>query len=885
MRFRTNSLTVSLLTAGAILALRSSPAVAVSERPRYEIQASVSLEPAVIEGTTTISFTNHSSATLRDAVVFLFPNRFAQANQLNDLALPFVHPEKEFDAGSLTLIDVLDDGYATTYRPVDEVRSGSAVRIDIAPLKPGTSRRLRLRFRTRVPHRFGGFGEFERQVTLLGGWHPYLAALAKDGRWGVHLPPPIADYHVVLSPKSVMQIALNGHFAAGGQTFRRFVGATSHLSLIASPRLLRATRQVGGTKVTLLVRPKRWTHRVVPGPDAPRLIMNAAEDVLGDLPPGAAAPPNELLLIEAPLRLHLIEPGEGMVVVSDRLFKTFGPLRDYHESHLVEGILQELARPGLAARESAGDYAWVSEGIAYELAQRYMENKQPERRLLTDWLDIFDFLAAVDRFEKVPKIPFVSTFFPRLADADPAVDRIQTFNRSRPPGRVILSKVRDLVGDRAFTESLDGCLHGSTPLRACLDARFPERGISSLLDEWNAPYPSLNYWIENIDFNDRDRDRFRTTVRVRRDASRAVREPVTIRMRTIGGDAVDVQWNSQGDVALIAESTPDRVVQVYIDPEEKLIETRRDDNAWLPRLEVLLDGADIEVSSTQFSFGANVVSRIYQDYRKDLALTAFYTNRGVGAALGPRFHFGEPIDVTRFRHNLHTFYSYTSLDSGFDHLARPGFVTKGHTAGLGFRYDYTDVFFDQNPSTQRRLRIHGDWYDDAMGSDFDYTAWGYDASLVFPVFSPRTLIGAQVINAFSHASGKSVVPNQGLYSLGGTRSIRGIEFGDKLGRNLFVVRGEVRQSIYPELDLNLLDIFTLRRTQVRAFVDAGNVANSAGRAYDPSEWAVGAGIGFGLVYDAVGFFPGVAFIEIATRVDDRDHLDDVQVLFGTKQSF
>ena len=885
MRARIKPLIALLAGTALFLAARQPVLAAASERPQYDIQASVSLDPAQIQGSTTVTFINDSNKTLRSVVVFLFPNRFTRANKLNDLAVPFVHPEKEFDEGSMTLIDVLDDGYAATFENVAGTHTGSTVRIDIAPLEPGAERTLKIRFRTEVPHRFGAFGEFERQLTLLGGWYPYLATLQEDGQWGLNSPPPIADFEITLSPRSVMQMAINGHFSAGGQTVRHSVSRVPFVSLIASPRLLRATRQVGDTKVTLLVRPKRLSHRVVPGPDAPGLIMNAAEDLLTNPPPGAATPPGQLLLIEAPLRLHMIEAGEGMVVVSDRLFKTFGPLRDYHESHLVEGILQEIARPQLVARESSDDYAWVGEGIAHELAQRYMETREPERRLLTDWLDIFDFLAAVDRFEKVPKIPFVSTFFSQIPDADPAVDRIQTFNRNRPPGRVILSKVRQTVGERAYAESFDQCVLGTTALATCLAESFPNRGIRTLLKQWNAPYPSLNYWIESIDFNDRDRDRFRTTVRIRREASRAVTEPVTVRMRTIGGKEVDLKWNSQGEVATIAESTPDRVVQVYIDPEEKLIETRRDDNAWLPRLEMVLDGADLEVSSTQFSFGTTVVSRLYQDYRKDLALTAFYTNRGVGFAAGPRFHFGEPIDVTRYRHNLHTYYSYTALDSDFDHLARPGFVTKGDTAGVGFRYDYTDVFFDQNPSTQRRLRVHGDYYDDALGSDFDYATWGYDASLVFPIFTPRTLVGAQVVNAFSHASGDSVVPNQGLYSLGGARSIRGMGFGDKLGRNLFVVRGEMRQSIYPELDLNLLDILTLRRTQLRAFVDAGNVSNSAGRAYDPSDWAVGVGIGFGLVYDAVGFFPAVAYIEIATRVDDRDHVDDVQVLFGSKQSF
>ncbi len=99
------------------------------------------------------------------------------------------------------------------------------------------------------------------------------------------------------------------------------------------------------------------------------------------------------------------------------------------------------------------------------------------------------------------------------------------------------------------------------------------------------------------------------------------------------------------------------------------------------------------------------------------------------------------------------------------------------------------------------------------------------------------------------------------------------------------MRAEVRHSLYPELDWNLLDIVTLRRLQLRAFVDSGGVSNSAGRIYDPTRWAVGAGAGLGLVYDALGFFPAVAYVEVATQVDERSRLDDIQVLFGTRQAF
>lgn len=877
----------TFLLAAASIALSASaaPGAQIALRPQYEIRATVSLDPPVVEGTVTVLFTNHSNRTLTEVAVMLFPNRFTQEGDIDDLARPMIHPREEFVPGGKTL-HLVRDGDRTPMAPPQTASAGdTVVRIPITALEPAATRRMQFDFRTKVPHRFGGFGEFDRQITLLGGWHPYLAALDDDGTWLVDDPPPVADFRVTLTPAETMHIVSSGHLGTGDAPLHVFAPAVPYVSLVAAPRLLRATRRIGDTTVTLLVRPKRFSHRVVVGLDEPGLILATLERVLAERPEGIGPPPAQLLLVEAPLRLHLIEPGEGMVVFSDRTFQVLGPLRDFHAAHLAQVVYQEMMRPVFAARESPRDHGWVAEGVSDEMARRFMDARQPDRRLLSDWVNMFAFLAAVDRFEKVPKIAFVSSYFDQVATADPAGDRILTFNHDRPPGRVILSKLRDLVGEEAFRSMFDDCLRRPLPLRRCAAEHFPDRGIEELIDDWNAPYPVMNFWVDSVDFNRPDPAGFRTTAELRRETSRPVTQPVTVRLRAVGGGEVDVQWDSQGGDTTISQTTDRRVYRVQIDPGKRLIETRRDDNAWLPRFEFLIDSADIEVSSTEFGFGATGVARIYQDYRRDIGVTGFYTNRGVGMAVGPRFHFGPAIDPTLFRHNLYLFYSLVALDSSFDNPAQPDVRDHGNTASLGFRYDYTDVFFDQNPSLQRRFRIHADWHDDAIGSDFDFATWGYEASLIFPLRTPRTLLGLQVVNGFSSGIDGGEVPVQALYSLGGARSIRGIGFGEQLGRNLLVLRSEIRQSIYPELNWNLQDILILRRTQVRFFAETGNVANAAGRVYDASDWAVGIGAGLGLIYDAAGFIPAVAYLEIATRVDDRDSLGDIQILFGTKQPF
>jgi hypothetical protein len=881
-RLRVAGLTI-LLVAVALPAL----ARPVTLRPQYRIDATVSVDPARVDGSAEIVFTNHSDKTLREVVLFTFPNRFATPDaDVNDLSRPFIYPEQEFDPGAQEILEVLDGGRsAATEVVADAAIPGTARRAAIAPLAPGETRRLRVRFRTEVPHRFGTFGEFEKQLTLVGGWYPYLAELYANGEWGVAAPPPLADFTVTLTPLSPLQMVVNGHSSEAGEVLHARVPAVAYLSLVAAPRLDRFGTASNGTQILLLRRPEHLVQRLVPGPDRTEQLLAAVAEMVARFPESMGAPPPLLVVAEAPLRLHLTDQGEGMVLVSDRVFGVFGPLRKFHEAHVAATVFAELIRTRVAARESADDYGWVLEATSSALAKRYMDSVAPRRRLLRDWLRMFDFLAVVDRFDKAPKIPFISTYFERVPDVDPQRQRVPTFNRERPSGKLVLDKLRDLVGDAAYEHLLDLCLGSREPLRECAEAAVPGRGVAQLVEDWTGPYPILNYWVEDVDFNAREADHFRTTAVLRRESSRDIAEPVTVRLRTVGGADVDVKWNSAGERAILSETTDRRVYRVHIDPDRKLIETRRDDNAWLPKPQVVLDSADIEVSSTEFGFAAQLVGRIDQDYHKDVALAGYYTSRGLGFALGPRLHFGELIDPTTHRHNLHAFYSFTRLNSSFSHEIRRGIETKGNLAGFGVRYDYSNVFYSHNPTLQRSLRLYADWYDKALGSDFNYVAWGYNAAATYPLFSPRTILAGQLINGFSEALGGSTVPNQGAYSLGGARSIRGVGFGEELARNIFVVRAELRHTIYPELDWNLLDIVTLRRTQLRAFTDTGGVSNSAGRIYDPRHWAVGVGVGIGLVYEALGFFPAVAYVEVATQVDRPSQLGDIQVLFGTRQAF
>jgi len=841
-----------------------------------------------VDGTVHVSFTNGSRRTLEEAIFILFPNRFTFPDEgVNDFNRAYVYPEKDFDPGWMEILDARDAGRLV---PVERVRhpnlpDGTVVRVRIARLLSGQTRTITLRFRTFVPYRFGTFGVFEDQLTLVGGWYPYLAPLDDEGTWRVEEPPPLADFDVHLRVPTGLELLLNGqHFERG----QRFVAATvsevRYLSLIAAPVLIREETHVDGTRVMFFRRPSHLAQRISLEPPPSEIMLSTLRDVLRQRPAAVPAPPAEVVVIEAPLRLNLTAPGEGALIVSDRALKTLWLIRSFHELQLAQGLYGELLRPVLSAREPNADAEWVEEGLSRVLAQRFVAQAHPDTRSVYDWIDLFNIFAIVDRFETEPKIPFVSAFFDRARVADPLHAEIMTFNDTLPPGRIILAKLRELIGAPLFDAAIDQCATGAVFFRRCM-AEASGQDLDRFFEQWLGPYPSLNYRFDAVELDQPTPGGFRSTATVRRDSSRQVAEPITIRMRSVGGQDVDVRWNGDGDTGQVSVETSQPVWQAQIDPERKLVEDRRDDNASPFAPQIVLDTAEVEVSSTEFGISALVVGRNRYDYQKDLAFAAFYTNRSAGVTSGGRWHWGTSIDPTLYPHNVYLFYGFQWLDGSFKDKSHPTRRTRGQSAALGFRYDYSNVFAFDSPSAQRNLRLYADWFDGALGSDFDYVDWGISVSVTQPLWSHRTVAAAQLLNGFSEPLGNSEVPNQGRYSLGGSRSIRGIGAEEELGRNIFLVRAELRQDIYPEVDLNLFDLFVLRRSQMRVFADSGRVDDAAGRVYDVGHYAVGIGVGFAAVYDFMGFFPAVAYLEVATRVDKADQIDNVQVLFGTRQAF
>jgi hypothetical protein len=803
--------------AGCLLFAR----LAAAETVRHDVSARVALPERSIVGSVVVAVPSEPTLP-RELVLHLFPNRFrADGDEVDDITRPYVYPYGEMVPGGIrvTAVERLDPAprpaeHRVTARagmPPDTVLE---IPLGERPRDGGTVR-VRIDFETTLPERYGPFGVTEYGLTAVGGWYPYLAARRGDGTWAPELGPAPGAIRAAVEVEPEATVVLGEAVFAPGHPARveTALERARNLDLVVFPAADRAAEEAGASALRFVSPTPRRAHRI--GSERPEIrVRELVASAVAERPPGLAAPP-ELTVVEVPLRWNLSSPSDAAVVVSDRSLHVQSALRGFHDAQIAQAVYARLLRDRALACESTEDRGWVLQAVAWELAERLVRKIDPQHRDVYWWTSWFDVFAIVDRFEKAPKLPFVTAFFENARTDDELRESVFTYAADRAPARLAVERLERRFGDPEIAAAVDRWLEA--------DARRCTTFAAALADATGRPPDEIGTAI-----------------------GEALAEP--------------------------PPAPPHTAVDESLRPEEER-----------SRYQLVLDSAEVEVSSSEFGLAGLFVARERYDYTKDVAINPYYSDRSVGGRIGPRVHFGERNDATTYRHNLFGFFNGASLRRSFRDDRFPEERDEGTVLGFGLRYDYSNVYWFDEPSRQRHARLFVDWYDHAFGSDFGFVRFGGLASATTPLIGYRTIGAVQLLAGFEQPLSDRGVPLQEQFSLGGHLAIRGIPVEARLARNIGLARFELRQHVYPEWDLDLFDTLTFRRPYVRGFVDTGQVDDSAGRALNPEHWAAGAGIGLGAVYEFLGFFPGLAYVEIATRLD-RDQ-DDVQVLFGTRQAF
>jgi hypothetical protein len=856
----------AVVTAAAAIADTSSARAGEPSR-EIVIRALARFESPEIEGSIEIPSSSASARTLR---VLLFANRFRSLVGVNELVRHELIAGRTFRPGGTEIVSAEEGGRALrwTTEDVAGLPPGSVASIDLGrDVASGDSARVTIRFRTRLPNLLDTFGATDDLLVADGGWYPLL--LASDGACGAPLPTRV---ELAVPPGSAL--LANGKLHGGSDRAELTAAAGERVSIVVSRAALEAkTFRMDGHVTHLYSAPSHEITQRISAEATP------AEALVGTLPAifAESAESAERTIVRLPLHWYPSAAAPGMVLVSDRLFEVFPILRPLHQRELAYAVFLEEELRAAAAREPTRDRSWVAEGLAWRRADRLYRSRFREGREVKDWIRLLGVFAIVDRFETAPRIPLVRPFFPVTASDDPLKIRLDGMCEARPPGRFVFDKLEARLRPAAFERVLAEYRSGRGSMRQALDVAGG-RDVEPFLAAWLRPYAPVDYALADVDLDGAGSSGARFSIA--RSSTEPRPDSVEVGVETASGE-------ENHFVDLTGESTPvalpsaARVEAVTIDPERKTVETRLDDNRVPPRYQLLLDSADVEVSSTEFGISTLVVGRRRYDYRKDLAAAAFYTSRGYGVDAGFQLHGGKPIDANLYRQNLFAYYAFQELDPSFVNHQAPTIRTRGRLGGFGLRFNSYDAFWFENPAGAHHLRLFFDGYDRALGGDFDFVQGG--GSLAYTVaVRDDTVVAAEVLNGYSAATGRGPIPNQGLFSLGGFRSIRGIGAEDQLAKDIFLVRAELRHMLPWRFDGDFQEVLIARRLQAKLFVDTGRVENSSRRLYDPSGFAVGVGGGLNLFYDFMGFFPTTFYLDIATRADKRG---SAQVLFGVGQPF
>jgi hypothetical protein len=847
-----------------------SDAEAALDATEIAVRARLGFDAPQAAGTVEIHWRNLGPAPSRTAAVFLFANRFESIAGLDHLARHFLLAGGTFDPGATEIVAVTEAGrsLAWNFQETAGLPPKTVAAIDLGrELGKGDEARVTIEFRTRLPNLLDTFGATGNLVVADGGWYPQ--PLAGDG---CPAGAVSSQTHARLSSAPGSFLLVNGKASAGDGSVELDLPGNERVSAVLSRRQwVDRSWRIGQRAVHLYSVPSdELANRVSRNPSPEDALVDAVTAVLAD-----SNQEGDQVVVRLPLHWYPSAAAPGMVLVSDRLFELFPILRPLHERDLAYALFLEEELAAAARREPPVDARWVAEGLAWRRAEKFYQGRFRERREVKDWIRALNVFAIVDRFETSPRMPLVRPFFPVTATDDPLRIRMEGVCAGGPPGRLLFDKLEAKLRPERFAAALERYLSGHEPMRVALSGGDD---LGRFIETWRRPYAAVDYALADVELNPGGRSGARFTI------ERESREPrpdtVAVALEEAAGEETEFV-DLAGESTTVTRSTPAPVRALAIDPDRRTIETRLDNNRVPGRYQLMLDNADIEVSSTEFGVAGLLVGRRRYDYQKDLGLAGFYTSRGYGFDAGFQLHGGPPIDANLYRHNLFAYYTLEQLDSSFQNKQAPDVRTRGRLSGFGLRFNSYDAFWFQNPAGSHHLRLFFDGFDRALGGDFGYVQGG--GSLAYTLaLRPDTVVAGQVLNGYSAATGRGPVPNQGLFSLGGFRSIRGIGAKEELGKDIFVVRAELRHMLPWRLDWNLEDMLIARRLQAKLFVDAGRVEGSSRRLYDPSGFAVGVGGGLNLFYDFMGFFPTTFYLDVATRADEASA---IQLLFGVGQPF
>lgn len=892
----------------------SLPAAAGDFEVEYRFDLRFDLSAARYAGRGTLRVENRSAVPLASIPLVLYPERFREVDPaIDDINFDRYYSPRFSPGGVESLEAWTEEGRPLEVLPneVPDLPRGASVGVALArPVPPGEAVTIRIAFAVQAPSRLGTFGFRDERFVLDGGALPYVPAPGPSGRLDPRAPPARAGFDLgavvagaVDTPAALLIDGVPWDEASGPDRRYRAAGCSPCFAVGQGLALL-------GRRDATAEAPEVRVYGQ-PGDDerAERLIR-IAEPVgayFGREHLPEDAPPGRVVFVEAPLRDRLVEPRDGVVLYSDRLFHVLFLLEPFHRLEVERAVLVALARAALADLPLGQDRGWVCEAIGWLIVREWLARRDDlSGSQIRSSLDALSFIPAFDQLVRAPRFMGSDLYYGLAFEpTDGVPDGFARSLTRRARGRVVAEKLRDGLGDEAALRRLIDVTLGRAPApnpelppvelpredvrgRAAALAR---EDLGPFFDLWLAhPPPRQNLYVADVqtvaEHPDGTED-VRVTVGREGDLRAGdVGEPIEVEGTGREGP-VRGRWSGRGergDVVLRLDGGVFDAVEV--DPDRRVWETSRGDDVY-PRLpfKLLVNRLRVRVDLNHGNRNEGSVGiSLHPFHRYDhvVVLDGNLEEDERGATVAYAYRFGPVLDQRRYGISFAVSMTAAELVRGVLRGAAAGAETEGQLFSVGANLSVDTRRWSLNPTWGLSTRIGIEYADRLFGTDFRFTVVSGGVGWIQSLWR-----GTQVsVGVDLGQSEGGDAPTQRLFDAGGEHAIRGVRTSRHVGLSLFLVRSELRQMLIEDLDTSLLGVAWLRKIQAIAFVDCGDVGDEIDDIVaDHSTWKWGAGGGVRLWIDAFGVVPIVVRFDVGVRIDHRADGHDPQYYVGIGQSF
>jgi len=930
---RDQRLAIRLLVLGSVIILALPAAAQESHQPSVTavINAALSKNGALLRGTVELHVTNDSGAPVDSIPLWLYPNRFADPElQAEDRTVNWIYPGLSRD-GAMRISDPRWNGTplgedAVTLEPMPDGGLPAEaedvigrVRLPVR-LRAGERGQLAVDFEVRVPKRRGRFGRYRGVVSLGGGWFPRPLSDLSGRDLGRPPQEIAADVRVALVAERGAVIADRVFRPSESARTVEALGLVGEgVPLVVMGRMDVHERELPWGRAVYVSRDLRredpeWED--TRGTDAkglpkalPRVgsvdvqgralaIAETTTAILRRQAPECPLP-ERLVMVEIPAMDRLVQPGPGMLLVSDRLWRLipFDALLAFHDQVLARELGAELAHRALGPKESPEHRHLAAELVGAIVGQLYIDEVVGGGKSVQDLIGVAGFLPRVDNLLYAPQVPFREAYSLSVEGEDPLRDEPWRFMNRLPRGRRIAAKLEDLLGQERVREMAVELVAGRALLAGVVEEGLGEAGARRFFSQWLDAYPSVNYRLGAIEDEVLGDGRVRHRVQIFRDGARIV-EPVTVLIVDDDGESNKQTWDGKGPEGWVEWISNAPVDEVRIDPEHRLVEDPAltgdhpladniDPLPWRPpmltRFVIWGDALTLE-PHIDLSFAMRRKYDITNSYH----LSGSYTPRGYGGLFAYVRHFG-----TKRTLNSRVWYAGPTV-SVFRHHeieqpssdipAESNYAATMSTFGLMLGRDNRHYFWD--PRSGLSFNVAGS-YSVGRADDGRTVHTGATGARLFGLLSPGIGHTFALYGGATSVFGEPVTADLASFS---TRNVlRGFALDETYGRLGLYAVAEYRHRLLDLSSIYFLTFARFDRLQGALFVGGGTMSRPSGYdgLFDYEGGRVFTEVGYGLRLHvlSLGVAQYLIALDVAVPITPLDRSFEVQASDGSLESY